>query len=282
MDIGSTAARSSATSAVSRPTTLACAARAVLECPDTAGKLRMAHDVAALWRDGGLRLGADGAMPDRPRRPTKPALLAPNAMPRRSFKGLRGRIALLHALAHIELNAVDLAFDIVGRFSAEDLPRHFFDDWIQVGEEEALHFALLQGRLATMGAAYGDLPAHDGLWQAAYETRTDLLGRLALVPMVFEARGLDVTPAMIARLAAAGDRESAEVLARIYRDEQRHVAAGVRWFEHLCAERGIDGRETFQALVRQHFRGPLKPPFNVEAREMAGFAKDYYEPLSAC
>lgn len=280
MEIGSASCPDSGVSLIQRETSLADAARAVLECPDAAGKARAAHDVATRWSAGDLTLGA-GDMPDRPRRPAKPTLLPPNAMPRRTFKGARGRFALLHALAHIELNAIDLAFDIVGRFAGEDLPRRFFDDWIRVGDEEALHFTLVQRRLAAMGGAYGDLPAHDGLWQVAYETRTDLMARLALVPMVFEARGLDVTPAMIERLADAGDLESADVLRLIYRDEQRHVAAGVRWFAHLCAVRGIDGEQTFHALVRQYFRGALKPPFNTEAREMAGFARTYYEPLAA-
>lgn len=268
----------------SRPfegTSLVDAARAVLECPDVAGKVGTAHQVAALWRAGELTLGA-GDMPDRPRRPAKPLLLPPNEMPRRTFNGARGRFALLHALAHIELNAIDLAFDLAGRFAGEALPRGFFDDWVRVGDEEALHFTLLQSRLAALGGVYGDLPAHDGLWQVAYETRTDLLARLALVPMVFEARGLDVTPAMISRLADAGDHESAEALRHIYRDEQQHVAAGVRWFAHSCAVRGIDGEQTFHALVRQYFRGALKPPFNIEAREMAGFPTAYYEPLAAC
>lgn len=257
------------------------AVRAVLECPDADGKARIAHKVAAFWRAGSLQLGTAG-MPDRPQRPARPVLLSPNKMPRRRFKGPRGRFALLHALAHIELNAVDLAFDMAGRFAGEGLPRGFYDDWIRVGDEEALHFRLLQDRLAATGGTYGDLPAHDGLWQAAYETRHDLLARLAIVPMVLEARGLDVTPAMIVRLTEAGDQESADALEIIYRDEQQHVAAGVRWFSYLCAERKVEGKQTFQTLVRQYFRGPLKPPFNIEAREIAGFERAFYEPLSAC
>mgnify|MGYP005812785343 CR=1 FL=1 len=258
---------------------LAAAARSVLECPDADGKARLAHEVASLWHRGALPL-AGAALPDRPRRPERPSLLPPNEMPRRTFKGPRGRFALLHSLAHIELNAIDLAFDMAGRFANEGLPREFFDDWIGVGDEEALHFTLIQQRLTAMGGRYGDLPAHDGLWQAVYETRNDILARLAIVPMVLEARGLDVTPAMIERLTAAGDIESAEALAVIYRDEQQHVAAGVRWFRYLCARRGIDGERTFQALVRRHFRGALKPPFNFDARDRAGFERTFYEPLS--
>lgn len=152
--------------------------------------------------------------------------------------GTRGRVALLHSLAHIELNAIDLAFDLVGRFAHLDLPRAFFDDWIAVGSDEARHFAMLQTRLAALGARYGDLPAHDGLWQAATETRHDLMARLAVVPLVLEARGLDVTPGMIERLDAAGDTESADVLRTIYREEQDHVRAGAVWFCHLCRAEG--------------------------------------------
>lgn len=269
----------SLSSAICEGMSLAEAARAVLECPDAEGKARLAHEAATLWRAGALPL-APGELPDRPQRPARPQLLPPNEMPRRTFKGPRGRFALLHSLAHIELNAIDLAFDMAGRFAGEPLPRAFFDDWISVGDDEARHFMLLQSRLAAMGGTYGDLPAHDGLWQAAHETRHDLLARLAIVPMVLEARGLDVTPVMIERLTGAGDHESAAVLGIIYRDEQQHVGAGVRWFRYLCAREGRDSEQTFHSLVRRHFRGSLKPPFNADARAQAGFAPSFYEPLS--
>lgn len=219
-------------------------------------------------------------MPGRPGRPERPVLLPPRDMPRRSFKGARGRVALLHSLAHIELNAIDLAFDLLGRFSMEPLPRAFFDDWIAVGDDEARHFGMLQARLGSLGARYGDLPAHDGLWQAAEETCHDLLARLAVVPMVLEARGLDVTPAMMERLERTGDTESADVLKTIYTDEQRHVQAGATWFRFLCAERELEPEETFQHLVRRHFRGALKRPFNAAARDNAGLPARYYEPLA--
>jgi len=265
---------------------LAEAARSVLDCRDADEKARRAHEVAALWRTGRLDLRA-GEMPYRPQRPERPQLLPPNRMPRRTFKGPRGRFALLHSLAHIELNAIDLAFDIAGRFAGQtvgvgtSLPPAFFDDWIKVGDEEARHFIALQARLAAMGGCYGDLPAHDGLWQAAEETKDDLLARLAVVPLVLEARGLDVTPPMIERLTAAGDHESAEVLRMIYRDEQQHVGAGARWFDYLCAAAELDPGTTFQTLVRKHFRGILKPPFNVEARDAAGLERSFYEPLAS-
>lgn len=196
---------------------------------------------------------------------------------RRNFGTAMGRIALLHALAHIELNAIDLAWDIVARFGDAGLPRAFFDDWQQVAAEESAHFALLAARLGVLGAEYGDLPAHDGLWEAAAATAHDPLARLAIVPLVLEARGLDVTPGMIVRLERAGDVESAAILARIYRDEIGHVAAGRRWFEFLCASRGLDPHRAFRELVGCHFAGLLKPPFNHAAREAAGFPAEYYE-----
>lgn len=259
---------------------LAAAAREVLLCGDADGKARLARDVAAAWREGRLSPGTGVSMPDRPNRPQRPELRLPRDMPRRSFKGERGRVALLHSLAHIELNAIDLAFDLAGRFAGATMPREFFDDWVGVGEDEARHFAMLQARLSAHGATYGDLPAHDGLWQAAEETRHDLLARLAVVPMVLEARGLDVTPPMIHRLTAAGDHESAKVLETIYTEEQDHVGAGARWFTFLCGEEGIEPEAAFHALVRRHFRGTLKPPFNCTARDAAGLPPGFYEPLA--
>ncbi len=220
--------------------------------------------------------------PPHPARPQHPVLRPPKEMPkRRAFGSQAGRIALLHALAHIELNAVDLGWDIVARFSGEDLPRAFFDDWVGVAAEEAIHFGLLSGRLADLGAHYGDLPAHDGLWEAARATADDLLARLAVVPLVLEARGLDVTPEMAARLERVGDAQSAAILRRIYRDEIGHVAVGLRWFDRLCRSRGLDPEEVFHERVRSCFKGDLKPPFNYEARYAAGFPPHYYEPLAS-
>jgi uncharacterized ferritin-like protein (DUF455 family) len=262
---------------------LAEGARAVLECPQADDKARLGQHVADLWRRGALPLtsGEDRPMPDRPRRPARPELLSHREMPKRTFKGPRGRFALLHSLAHIELNAIDLAFDMAGRWAGEGLPRAFHDDWIKVGDEEAKHFLALQGRLAAMDGSYGDLPAHNGLWEAAEETRHDLLARLAVVPLVLEARGLDVTPVMIERLTGAGDHESADVLRMIYSDEQQHVGAGARWFTYLCNQRGLPRETTFHMLVRKHFRGLLKPPFNATARNAAGLNPEFYEPLTS-
>ena len=202
-------------------------------------------------------------------------------MPKRRAGGSpAGRIALLHALAHIELNAIDLAWDLIARFGAEAMPQEFYEDWLNVAAEEAEHHALLAARLAALGAGYGDLPAHDGLWEAATATAHDLLARLAVVPLVLEARGLDVTPAMIARLDRLGDPESAAVLRTIYADEIGHVASGRRWFDALCARRGVAPTATYHDLVRRHFRGVLKPPFNAAGREAAGLPAAFYEPLA--
>jgi uncharacterized ferritin-like protein (DUF455 family) len=201
-------------------------------------------------------------------------------MPKRGKAGSqRSRIALLHALAHIEFSAIDLAFDLVGRFGAR-FPREFVDDWLGVGADEAMHFALLDRRLRTLGAAYGDLPAHAGLWEAAAATAHDPLARLAVVPTVLEARGLDVTPATVASLERAGDGRSAAILNRIYRDEIRHVAAGMRWFRYACESAQQAPVETWRRLVSRHFRGVVKPPFNDSARDEAGLSREYYVGLA--
>lgn len=240
-----------------------------------------ARAMARDWRAGRLACRFDAAMPDRPARPDRPELLSPAAMPRRGKAGSeRGRIALLHALAHIEFVAIDLAFDMIGRFGGA-FPRSFVDDWMRVGAEEAMHFAILDRRLRTLGHRYGDLPAHDGLWQAAEATANDPLARLAVVPMVLEARALDVTPVMIARFEAAGDAASVRLLRRISDDEVSHVAVGVRWFETECARQRFDPPTHWKCLVRRHFGGAIKPPFNDSARAAAGLTEDFYGGLAA-
>lgn len=254
----------------------------ILRAADPAEKVTRALALAADWKQQQAAFTAPGDPPARPARPLRPSLLPPREMPKRKAGGSQQkRVALLHALAHIELNAIDLAWDIIARFGAADTPRGFFDDWIKVGEEEAIHFSLLQARLVELGAQYGDLPAHDGLWQAAEETAHDLLTRLAIVPLVLEARGLDVTPATIAEFRRAGDEPSAAILDRIYRDEIGHVAAGMRWFHHFAEAAGLDPKQAWQERVRRHFRGTLKPPFNDAARSDAGFDPEFYRPLSA-
>ena len=183
----------------------------------------------------------------------------------------------MHALAHIELNAIDLAWDIIARFAGSGLPREFYEDWVRVAAEEASHFALFSARLRDFGVRYGDLPAHDGLWEAAAATVGDLLARLAVVPLVLEARGLDVTPEMAMRLERAGDPASAAILHHIYEQEIGHVAIGRRWFDRLCHGQGLIPEEVFRDRVRRFFKGELKPPFNRAARDAAGFPARYYD-----
>lgn len=262
------------------PETIGQACRAVLTSAEPRAKLFAARRAARDWRLGRLAHRFDVAMPDRPARPAEPALLAPRDMPKRGSAGsLRSRIALLHALAHIEFSAIDLAFDLVGRFGGE-MPRAFADDWMRVGAEEAMHFALLDRRLRALDSHYGALPAHDGLWEAAEETSRDVAARLAVVPMVLEARGLDVTPQTVERLSRTGDQRSVAILERILADEIRHVRAGTRWFDFVMHQRGLDAQTAFHDLVGRHFRGVLKPPFNDSARRQAGLPREFYGPLA--
>lgn len=260
---------------------IAAACRSVLEIADPRRKIGQAMAVARSWQRGEIAWAFDMAMRDAPARPVEPELLPPNRMPKRGKGGSeRGRTALLHALAHIEWSAIDLAFDCAGRFGAE-FPRAFIDDWLSVGADEAMHFALLDRRLRAQGTRYGALPAHAGLWEAAAATADDALARLAVVPMVLEARGLDVTPDTVARFEAAGDTRSARILDRIYRDEIRHVGFGTKWFLHGCTCKRFEAVGHWQALVTRHFRAGLKPPFNDSARTSAGLTRDYYAALAS-
>jgi uncharacterized ferritin-like protein (DUF455 family) len=252
----------------------------VLLTADPRAKVWRARQVARDWRLGRLAHRFDDAMPDHPARPDQPVLLPPNQMPRRGKGGNEAnRVTLLHALAHIEFVALDLAFDLVGRFGGA-FPRAFADDWLGVGADEAIHFALLDRRLRALGSFYGAFPAHGGLWEAAEKTAHDALARLAVVPMVLEARGLDVTPQTIERFVSAGDEASAKILRRILNDEVRHVAAGVRWFRAGCAERADSPAEIWRQLVATHFGGTIKPPFNDSARTAAGLTTEYYAPVA--
>lgn len=256
-------------------------ATAAIAAADLDLKTALAQETARRWfaRTLSIRSPRDPALADRPGRPDKPELIPPKHMEKRSLHTLKGRVALLHALAHIELNAVDLALDIVARFTTERVPHSFFDGWMQVAFEEAKHFRLVRDRLRELGAEYGDLPAHDGLWQAAHDTRNDLTARLAVVPLVLEARGLDVTPVLQAKMRETGDDRSADILDIIYNDEKGHVAVGAKWFRFLCARERKDPSATFKALVRANFRGPLKPPFNDVARAEAGLTPSFYRAL---
>jgi uncharacterized ferritin-like protein (DUF455 family) len=232
------------------------------------------------WRRGTLAFAFDCPMPERPAWPAELELLPPNRMPKRGKAGSeRNRIALWHSLAHIEFVAIDLALDMAGRFGAERGPR-FVSDFLSVAADEAMHFALLARKLERLGSRYGALPVHDGLWEAAHETRGDCAARLAVVPMVLEARGLDVTPAMLERVRTQGDAHGARILERILDDEIRHVAIGTKHFVELANETGKSPENSWKSLVERHFRGRLKPPFNDSARLAAGLSRSFYASLA--
>lgn len=236
-------------------------------------KTRAVRELRKAWR-AGLLLPAGASAPRPipvPGRPERPRLVAPRELASRGLHTREGQAALVHALAHIEFNAINLALDAVYRFRG--LPGQFYDDWLQVAEEEAYHFGLLREHLRELRADYGDFPAHDGLWQMAVETAHDPLVRMALVPRVLEARGLDVSPGMMRRLGAAGNRRAVDILEIILRDEVGHVAIGSRWFRHLCEARGLDPRPTFRTLLGQYMKGRVKGPFHREARLRAGFTE---------
>ena len=247
---------------------------AVLREPDPWTKAKLTFAAAGAFRADGLPLGS-AAPPSRPARPDRPEIRPPRLMPKRAAGSREGRLALLHALAHIELNAIDLAWDLLCRFGGEasGLPMQFHVDWLSVAADEAKHFCLLSRRLESEGARYGDHPAHDGLWAAAERTAHDLLARLAIVPLVHDARGLDVTPGIMTRLRSAGDHRSARILKLIAREEIAHVRAGRVWFEHCAALRGFNPQEVFPVLVKTYHGGRLKPPFNEAAREAAGLSR---------
>lgn len=264
--------------------TLADMAVEVLTTADGRAKTALSHAHAATWRAArasgvALSIGR-AAPPPRPARPARPELLPPRDVPRRRPGTKEGRIALLHALAHIELNAVDLHWDIIARFTDVPMPPGFYDDWVKSADEEAKHFNLLCDCLEGWGSHYGALPAHAFMWRAAEDTAHDLLGRLAVVPMVLEARGLDVTPGMIAVFERAGDAAATAALRTIHAEEVGHVAYGVKWFNWLCGRDGRDPKEVFHTLVRKYFHGPLKPPFDEERRAEAGLPPDFYWPLA--
>lgn len=227
-------------------------------------------------------------LPDRPARPKQPLLKRPAEMPKRKKAGTFGsRVALLHALAHIELNAIDLAWDIMARFCMAEFgpdkrrfPIDFYHGWLRVASDEAKHFAMLQARLRELNSEYGALPAHDGLWESAQKTAHDAISRLAIVPMVLEARGLDVTPRMVENLRKQQDMESAAILQTIHDDEISHVAVGKIWFEFICECEKCDAETTWQNLVETYFHGFLKPPFNKPSRDKANFPSCWYEPIA--
>lgn len=261
------------------------AIRTVLLTGDKRAKVKATRALVRSWRRGELDTGFSAEMPDHPQWPEGLEVLPPSQMPKRGKGGsAKNRVALWHSLAHIEFVAIDLALDIVGRFGAE-MGEEFVADFLGVAADEAMHFALIERHLATMpgeagGAQYGDLPVHAGLWQAAQETAHDVGARLAVVPMVLEARGLDVTPATLERVNAQGDSRGAAILQRILDDEIRHVAAGARHFDVFCRRHAKPAEKHWKSLVRKHFRGALKPPFNDSARLAAGLPREFYAGIA--
>jgi len=265
------------------PDCLAACAVDVLTTADALEKSAKSRAHALAWFEGraaGRPMPVGEAVPPaHPARPVKPDLLAPRAVARRRPGSAQGRKALLHAVAHIELNAIDLHWDIIARFTATPMPLAFYDDWVRTADEEAKHFQLLNDCLFARGSFYGELPAHAQMWHAAEDTAGDLLARLAVVPMILEARGLDVTSPMIEMFRKAGQPDAVAALETIYAEEVGHVAHGARWFRFLCAREGLPAQETFHALARRYFRGALKPPFNEPKRGEAGLPPDFYWPL---
>lgn len=265
-------------------TSLAEMAVDVLTTADGREKTALSRRHATTWftaREAGTPLPIGQASPpDFPARPEKPELLDPRDVPRRRPGTTAGRQAILHAVAHIELNAVDLHWDIIARFTDTEMPMGFYDDWVKSADEESKHFNLICDCLEAGDSHYGALPAHRGMWRAAEDTAQDLMGRLAVVPMVLEARGLDVTPGMIEIYRKAGNEQAIDALEVIYAEEVHHVAYGSKWFHFLCGRENRDPVEVFHALVTRYFHGPLKPPFNEEKRAEAGIPPDFYWPLA--
>lgn len=238
----------------------------------TESKLGLAGRLREDWEQGRLQV-VSMELPDvrEAGRPESPELVLPRQLKRRSLASPEGRLALIHAVTHIEFNAINLACDHLFRF--QDMPRDYYRDWIQVAAEEAEHFRLLRDRLRAAGRDYGAFPAHNGLWDMAMRTAHDPLVRMALVPRMLEARGLDVTPAMIERFEATGDRETVAALSLILREEVGHVAMGSRWFSHLCQERGLDPEATYFDLLENFLDGRMRCPLHREARRQAGFSE---------
>ncbi|MGH8235345.1 MAG: ferritin-like domain-containing protein [Rhodanobacteraceae bacterium] len=248
------------------------AAKRCLDSTRPDDKVALTRQAFDALSEGRMSLEDDGAPPlpiGAPGRPEKPRLVLPRDVPRRGLGSDEGRAALVHAVAHIEFNAINLAWDAVYRFRG--MPGDYYRDWASVANDEARHFTLLSARLAGLGHVYGDFDAHNGLWEMAVKTADSCLARMALVPRVLEARGLDVTPGMIARLRGVGDDITADILEVILREEVAHVAAGTRWFRFCCEREGRDPEATFVELLREYVPGGLRGPFNLDARRAAGF-----------
>jgi uncharacterized ferritin-like protein (DUF455 family) len=232
-------------------------------------QLRDNWKAGALTLDAAVKLAPDQPVPGRPARPV---MVSPLDVKHRSMRTPEGRAALIHALTHIEFNAINLALDAIWRF--DGMPVAFYEDWLRVAAEEAYHFSLLSAHLRTLGFAYGDFDAHNSLWDMAEKTKDDVLARIALVPRIYEARGLDAVPLMRAKLVQAGDAAVGEILDIIMRDEVGHVAIGNQWYGWLCQQRSLEPLTTFQLLAQTYKAPPLRGPYNQEARRQAGFTEE--------
>ena len=246
-------------------------AAACLLATDPDDKLRQIRALHQAQRLGNIDVNSSIALPyiDQPGRPQRPELVQANNMPRRGFATLEGRAIMMHAIAHIEFNAINLALDAIQRFAG--MPNDYYTDWLQVAAEEAYHFELVRAHLRHLGGEYGDHVAHGGLWEMCEKTSSDVLQRMALVPRVLEARGLDVTPGIQKKLAQAGDHHAVSILDIIFRDEIKHVAIGNRWYRYCCDQRGLDAIATFTELLAEFYPKGLMGPYNLVAREQAGF-----------
>jgi len=255
------------------------AAHQALMCADVSQKRSLTNRLYENWRAGLLSQDDEAAAEKiiNPGHPEKPELVLPRQLTQRKLHTAEGRAALIHAVTHIEFNAINLALDAVYRFRG--MPEDYYTDWLQVASEEAYHFSLLSERLETLGWVYGDFPAHNGLWEMAVKTDDDLLKRMALVPRVFEARGLDVTPGMMKKFESVGDQETVGILEIILRDEIGHVRIGDRWYRWACEQKNLEPEETFRNLINTFLPGQLRGPFNEEARLQAGFSKQELETL---
>jgi len=256
--------------------------QACIQACDPQTKCMLAQQLLNDWNAGAVSCIDDMPEPEPigdAGRPEQPELVAPRQVPRRNINSEQGRIVLAHALAHIEFNAINLALDAAYRF--RNMPRQFYHDWLKVAAEEAYHFTLLRQYLMGKGQDYGDYPAHNGLWEMAQKTAHDVMVRMALVPRVLEARGLDVTPGLIVKLQQAGDEEFVAHLEIIHHDEIGHVAIGSHWFKYVCEQRGLDARVTFKQLIQDYMKGTLRGPFDETARVQAGFSKQELADLAA-
>ncbi|XP_053321550.1 uncharacterized protein HI_0077-like [Spea bombifrons] len=257
----------------------------ILRTADPEEKVKLTQQAQALWDTGEVTEIGQTQPPTQPSRKESLTIVQPGRIKRGKGGTLASRIALLHSLANIEQWAIDLSWDIIARFAGfrlsngDPLPREFFSDFVKVAGDEAKHYRLLEKRLLELGSNFGALAVHNGLWQSAADTAHDLLGRLAIVHMVHEARGLDVHPQTLQRFLAQGDESSVKVLEVIYTDEITHVAAGLKWFTYICAKEQKDCLTTFHELVPLYFKGYLKPPFNAEGRSSAGMSEEWYLPL---